>query len=386
LPIIEIAWKFHWPSVRLLHLRADGVSTCRKRGSFPTNRSGRLLVTQDDVITIDGSMGEGGGQILRTSLTLSLVTGKPFRLERIRAGRQRPGLLRQHLTAVRAAAEVGRATVDGATIGSQRLSFVPGAVRPGEYRFAVGSAGSATLVFQTVLPALMLADAPSRMTVEGGTHNAWAPPFDFLKRAFLPLLGRMEPRVEAVLDRPGFYPAGGGALTATIEPASQLRRIDLLTRGAVLRRTAHATVSRLPLSVARREVQTLREQLALDEADVAVDEVDSPGPGNVVSVLIECEQVTEVFTGIGQKGVPAEKVARSAAIEARRYLAADVPVGQHLADQLLIPMVLAGGGVFRSLAPSRHTETNIDVIRRFMDVDIRCEEIASDDWRISIGT
>ena len=140
------------------------------------------------MIRIDGSFGEGGGQILRTSLSLSLATGKAFRIEKVRAGRERPGLLRQHLTAVLAAAEVGGAEVQGATLGSTELTFSPGPIRAGEYRFSVGTAGSGTLVFQTVLPALMLASEPSRIAIEGGTHNIAAPPFDFLARTFLPLL------------------------------------------------------------------------------------------------------------------------------------------------------------------------------------------------------
>ena len=166
------------------------------------------------MIRIDGSFGEGGGQILRTSLSLSLATGKAFRIEKVRAGRERPGLLRQHLTAVLAAAEVGGAEVQGATLGSTELTFSPGAIRAGEYRFSVGTAGSGTLVFQTILPALMLAAKPSRIVIEGGTHNIAAPPFDFLARTFVPLLERMGPKVQLQFERYGFYPAGGGRFCA----------------------------------------------------------------------------------------------------------------------------------------------------------------------------
>src|SRR5712675_2047994 len=162
------------------------------------------------MITIDGSEGEGGGQILRTSLALSLVTGQPFRMERIRAKRQKPGLLRQHLTAVEAAKTVGRAEATGGALNSQTLEFNPGPVTPGNYRFAVGTAGSATLVFQTVLPALLTASGHSTLTLEGGTHNPLAPPFDFLARSFTPLIHGMGPTVELELRTPGFFPAGGG--------------------------------------------------------------------------------------------------------------------------------------------------------------------------------
>jgi len=170
------------------------------------------------MIWIDGSFGEGGGQILRTALSLSLATGIPFRIENIRAGRKNTGLLRQHLTAVRAAAEIGSAEVEGATLGSSALTFSPGAVRAGEYRFAVGTAGSGTLVFQTILPALLRAPAPSRVIIEGGTHNEFAPPFDFLATTLLPLIRRMGARVSLTLERYGFYPAGGGRFVAVIEP------------------------------------------------------------------------------------------------------------------------------------------------------------------------
>ena len=335
-------------------------------------------------VTIDGSAGEGGGQILRTSLALSLVGGMPLKIEKIRAGRKKPGLLRQHLTAVRAAADIGRAKVEGAAIGSTAISFVPGKVRPGEYRFAVGTAGSATLVLQTVLPALITADGFSRLTLEGGTHNPWAPPFDFLQKVFLPIINRMGPQVEAVLRRPGFFPAGGGRFDVNIEPKPALRQIELLERGEILSQTARAVVSRLPVTIARREIETIRKRMSWPEEWVTAETVDSPGPGNCVSVEIRSRQISEVFTAFGQKGVPAEKVAADAADQARQYLAAGVPVGEHLADQLLVPMALAGGGSFRTVAPSRHTQTNLDVIRRFLDVEVRCEQLSRDAWQITL--
>jgi RNA 3'-terminal phosphate cyclase (ATP) len=339
-----------------------------------------------DMITIDGSQGEGGGQVLRTALGLSLATGKPFSIEKIRAGRKKPGLLAQHLAAVRAAAEIGRAEVEGAEVGSARLRFVPREVRPGDYRFVVGTAGSATLVFQTVLPALMTAGGPSHLRLEGGTHNPWAPPFDFLTRTFLPLLGRMGPQVEAELQQPGFYPAGGGAFTVTIQPQRPLGRLELLHRGEVLRRSVRAVVSRLPLNIAQREARTVQEAFDLPDECVAAEPVESAGPGNAVMIEIQCEYITEVFVGFGQKGVPAETVARQVVEEARRYLAADVPVGEHLADQLLIPLALAGGGKFRTLAPSSHTMTNMVVLRRFVEVGIDCQPIGEDRYEITVAT
>jgi len=336
------------------------------------------------MLTIDGSSGEGGGQILRTSLALALVTGKPFRMERIRAQRPKPGLARQHLTAVRAAAEVGQAEVEGAELGARKLVFVPGEVRPGEYRFDIGSAGSTTLVLQTVLPALMIAGGPSQLWLEGGTHNIYAPPVDFLEKAFLPILARMGPKVEVTIERPGFYPAGGGRIRVGIRPEPRLRRIELTERGRTLRRAACGVVSRLPLHIAEREVDVVRRRMSWPTECVSTCQVESSGPGNVVTIEIQSEHVTEVFTGFGKLGVPAEKVAAGAVREARRYLKAGVPVGEHLADQLLIPLALAGGGTFRTLAPSSHTTTNVETLGRFLDVAVRLKEVEKDVWEVAV--
>jgi RNA 3'-terminal phosphate cyclase (ATP) len=336
-------------------------------------------------VTIDGSEGEGGGQLLRTALSLSLVTGRPFTIERIRAGRRKPGLLRQHLTAVEAAARVGRARVTGAEPGSQRLSFQPAEIQAGEYQFAVGTAGSATLVFQTLLPALLRAPAPTRVTVEGGTHNPAAPPFDFLARTFLPVLERMGASVTARLERCGFYPAGGGRMTFEVVPCPALRPLTLLDRGAT-RVHARAIVASLPESIAKREMSTVRDRLGLERHVCRVESVDgSIGPGNAVLIVVEGETLTEVVTGFGVKGVSAEQVASGACEEAERYLRADVPVGSHLADQLLIPTALAGGGSFRTLAPSAHTLSNAGVVRRFLDVEIALDAEGDDACRITVG-
>jgi len=336
------------------------------------------------MLTIDGSSGEGGGQILRTSLALALVTGRPIRIEKIRAKRKNPGLQRQHLAAVHAAAAVGQARLEGDRLRSQELVFVPGRVRPGVYAFDVGTAGSATLVLQTILPALALAEGPSRVDVSGGTHNQLAPPFDFLAKAFVPLVCRMGPVISSRLARYGFYPKGGGGVGVDIEPVSALRPIELVERGRILQRSATAVVARLPLHIAEREVDTIRRRLSWPAESVSAREVDSLGPGNVVTAEIRSENVTEVLTGFGQIGVPAEKVAAGVVREARRYLEAGVPVGEHLADQLLLPMALAGGGRFRTLEPTEHARTNIETIRRFLDVEIAVEQLDSSEWEIRL--
>lgn len=338
------------------------------------------------MLTIDGSIGEGGGQILRTSLALSLITGKPFRIEKIRAGRRTPGLLRQHLTSVNAAAEVGDAETSGASIGSTQLTFIPGKTKPGDYHFAIGTAGSTTLVLQTVLPALMIVEGQSRLTLEGGTHNPFAPPFEFLEKAFLPLLKRMGVKTQARLVNYGFYPAGGGKLEVTIHGARQLGQMELLTRGDIKRRLAKAVLCHLPRNIAERELNIVQKKLSWPKKWHEVETPEnSVAPGNFISLEIECEQVTEIFTGFGERTIAAEAVADQAALAARRYLASEAAVGEYLADQLLLPMALAGGGSFTTLPPSRHTTTNIEIIKKFLDIPITCEQITNRVWRIQVG-
>jgi RNA 3'-terminal phosphate cyclase (ATP) len=329
------------------------------------------------MIRIDGSVGEGGGQILRTSLSLALATGKAFRIENIRAGRERPGLLRQHLTAVLAAAEVGGAEVQGASLGSAELIFSPGKVRPGEYKFSVGTAGSGTLVFQTVLPALMLAPEPSRVVIEGGTHNTAAPPFDFLARTFLPLLERMGPKVQLQFERYGFYPAGGGRFCAEVHPVKTLNGIHIGERGEITSRRATAVVANLPRRIAQREVETVGKMLNWGPEALSVQESrDSAGPGNIVMIEIGSNEVTEIFSAFGQVTLAAEKVAAIAAREARDYLVSRAAAGEHLTDQILLLFALAGNGSFTAQKINRHARTNMAVISEFLPVrfDLREDE------------
>jgi RNA 3'-terminal phosphate cyclase (ATP) len=326
-----------------------------------------------NILTIDGAQGEGGGQVLRSSLAMSLITRRPVRIVNIRAGRPKPGLMRQHLTSVKAAAEIGRARVTGAEIGAREVVFHPGEVAAGEYHFAVGTAGSVMLVLQTVLPALLVADGPSRLTLEGGTHNMAAPPFDFIERVFLPVLAGMGARVTATLVRPGFYPAGGGRCTVEIEPAQTLRPVELMARGEVVRRRAVAMICNLPRHVAERELNVVHHKLGWDEDCCEVAMVSGHGPGNVVMLEIESQHARELCVAFGSPNLPAEAVASQAVDDAKQYLAHDAPVGVHLADQLIIPMVMAGGGAFATLPLSRHAQTNIEVVRRFVDVPIEVD-------------
>jgi RNA 3'-terminal phosphate cyclase (ATP) len=349
-----------------------------------------------DQISIDGSRGEGGGQILRTSLALSLVTGRPVTIGGIRAGRAKPGLMRQHLTAVNAAVEISGAQAAGAAVGSRTLSFAPGAVRAGEYRFSVGTAGSATLVLQTILPALLLADGPTTLVLEGGTHNPWAPPFDFLQEAYLPLINRMGPQVTAELDQAGFYPAGGGRFRVQIQPARELAGFDLCDRGEFVSRQARVLLSKLPEHIAHRELETVRDKLGWDEATCAIVPVRSVGPGNALVLTINSEHVTEVFCGFGREGVAAEHVARDVVKEVRTYLKANVPVGPYLADQLMLPLGISAmvrdtssqtprGGTYRTVSLTRHSTTHIDLLREFLAVRIDVEKHTGGAYTVRIA-
>lgn len=327
------------------------------------------------MLTIDGSRGEGGGQILRTALALSLHTQTPFQMHAIRSKRKKPGLLRQHLTCVQAAAQVSGAEVDGDELGSTELTFRPARPRGGSYHFAIGTAGSTTLVLQSLLWGLLFADAPSDLVIEGGTHNPLAPPFDFVQRTFLPLLARMGGHVDVRLERPGFHPAGGGRLHIHIEPTTGLKPLSLLETPRVRRICASALVANLPRDIATRELDVIATQLDIGRADLQIVQLrNALGPGNALVVDIESESLTEVFCGFGEKGVAAESIAASVVTEVREYLQAGVEVGRHLADQLILPLALSRGGAFRTLSLSEHARTQIETVRMFLDVPIAVRE------------
>ncbi|MBF0101840.1 MAG: RNA 3'-terminal phosphate cyclase [Desulfobacterales bacterium] len=337
------------------------------------------------MIIIDGSYGEGGGQILRTSLALSLVTGKPFCIKNIRAGRKKPGLMRQHLTAANAAAEIGQAEIRGNQMGSLELSFVPSKVLAGCYHFSIGTAGSCTLVLQTVLPALLLLNEPSSLVLEGGTHNMYAPPFDFLCHAFLPVLNQMGTDIQAILERPGFYPAGGGKMSVFIQPAKELKRIYLRDRGKLLSKKAYSIVSKLPISIAHRELKVVQEKLGWEQNALEATEIaDAIGQGNILTIQLKYQCITEIFTGFGERGVSAEQVANKTVHRVKEYLSVNVPVGKYLADQLMIPMALSGGGEYLTLSPTLHTTTNAEVIKKFLDIDITIDPAGENAFRVTL--
>lgn len=320
---------------------------------------------QSSILTIDGSQGEGGGQILRSSLSLSVCLNRPFRLINIRSGRKKPGLLRQHLTCVQAAATICGATVEGAELGSQQIEFYPGRLKPGDYHFTIGTAGSTSLVLQTVLIPLLLAEGASCISIEGGTHNPAAPSYDFLQHSFLPLLHKMGGEVSINLRRAGFYPAGGGHIEANIQACKQWQRFNLSKKGNEISRQATAMVVGLAEDIALRELKVLKKKLAIPESQLHLERCEARGIGNVLSVQIEYENLTEVFTAHGERGIRAETVAKKLSQQVLNYLAQDAPVGEYLADQLLLPIYLARSGLFLTGTPSQHTLTNASVIEQF---------------------
>jgi len=326
------------------------------------------------MIEIDGSQGEGGGQVLRTALTLSMITGQPFRISNIRANRSKPGLMRQHLASVKAATEISGAKVEGDALGSTSLTFAPGAIKAGVYEFQIGTAGSSTLVLQTVVPALLYAQGESVVRVSGGTHNSKAPPAEFLQRAYGRAMADMGAQVEFVLERTGFYPAGGGAVRATVQPLAAWRHLALEARGERRAAYAESLVAAVPGGVAKRELDCVASAMGWSGEQLRFRTLpDNWGPGNALLITLDHEHVTEVFVAFGEKARRAEEVARDAVAQARRFIASGAAVSEHLADQLLVPMALAGGGRFTMDVLSQHTRTNAEVIARFLPVSITFE-------------
>lgn len=335
------------------------------------------------MVVIDGSAGEGGGQVLRTAVGLSLVTQTPFQIEKIRGRRPKPGLQRQHLACVKAAALIGDAEVEGDVLSSQELVFRPRALRPGNYELAIGSAGSTTLLLQAVLPALLRASGPTTLTLEGGTHNRLAPTFEFLAQSFVPVLAQMGARVEVKLVRYGFEPAGGGRIDVSVTPAA-LKPIELLQRGEQIGRSATAIISSIPAKVAARELAMVVEDLGFTSAELHTESVTASSPGNAIVIAVTYQHVTDVFVGLGERSLTAEKVAHRTTGEVKRSLRTDAPVGTHLADQLMIPFALAGGGAFRTVELTPHSLTQLELIPRFLDVKLECQSEGNGTWRIGV--
>lgn len=340
------------------------------------------------MIRIDGAQGEGGGQILRSALTLSLLTGKSFVIDRIRAGRKKPGLMAQHLAAVRAAASIGDARVEGAVTGSGTLLFAPSAVRPGHYRFAIGTAGSTSLVLQTVLLPLALAGRSSRVEIDGGTHVPWSPCFHYLDLHWLSFLRQVGISAHLEMPRAGFYPAGGGRIVAEVRPAGNLSPLRLIERGRLRRIRCLSAVANLDPGIAERQSRQAVFRLAGCGAAIEVEQVllPSPGKGTLLLLLAEFENSRCCYYALGERGKSAERVADEATQALADFLLTDAAIDEHLADQLLLPLALADGeSVLRTAAVTHHLLTNAEVIGRFLPVGISIEGGAGRPGLVRIG-
>jgi RNA 3'-terminal phosphate cyclase (ATP) len=327
------------------------------------------------MIEIDGSLGEGGGQILRTSLALALLTGKPFRLRHIRARRPKPGLQPQNLMSVRAAASIGQATLRGASLGGSDLTFEPGEVVAGKYHFAIGTAGATGLVLHTVyLPLALRGNGPSELMLQGGTHVSTSPCFHFLDTTWRVYMESIGITVNMRLIRPGFYPRGGGVVEVQIQPCSNVKNLNLVGRGSVSRVTGISAVAGLPEEIARRQDRRATFRLRDAGLPVAIREAKwSGGPGTVLTLEIDTTPAPTLFFGLGARGKPAERVADEAADQAIDYLrAAPAAVDAHSADQIVLPLALAEGhSEFTVAQVTQHLLTNVTVIRQFVDREIK---------------
>ncbi|MCJ7729757.1 MAG: RNA 3'-terminal phosphate cyclase [Sedimentisphaerales bacterium] len=324
-----------------------------------------------ETVYIDGSFGEGGGQVLRTSLTLTALTGKHLRIDNIRANRPNPGLARQHLTCVSAACAICNARCTGAELRSTTLDFEPGAIRSGEYHFDIGSAGSASLVIQTILPVLFTAGGLSKITVTGGTHNPWAPPFDFLRESFVPSIRAAGFKADCRLLRYGFFPAGGGKIVFEVQPrrTDEGQPIDLCEPMSQPKISAKIYTARLPVHIAQKQRKLLLDSGLNVEKVEHVDITGSDGAGNCVVVRLCGSSRTSVFTGFGSKGKPSEKVVAEVVEQVTAFLESGAAVDHYLADQLLIYMAMQKTGRLTTNELSSHLTTNIEVIKKFLPVD-----------------
>lgn len=328
------------------------------------------------MLTIDGSLGEGGGQVLRTALTLSTLTGTPLRLINIRARRPKPGLQPQHLAAVRAAAAICAGQVRGAELGSTELEFRPGSVKAGRYRFAIETAGSACLVLQNVALPLALAEGTSTVTVRGGTHVPWSPSYHYLERQWLPHVQAMGLHIRLSLHAAGFYPRGGGEMLASIRGTREFLPLERSRRGELLRIRGLSGVANLDLDIARRQkLQALRRlEPACRDSKIEILDLPSPVKGTFVLLWSEFSSGQAACGALGAPGKRAERVADEAADELLACLDSGAAMDAHLADQLLLPLALAQGESMISTARiTSHLLTNAQIIRLFLPVRIESE-------------
>lgn len=336
--------------------------------------------------TIDGSLGEGGGQILRTSLALAAITGTEVHFEKIRANRAKPGLMRQHLMCVKAVTEICGGEAIGAELCSTDVVFRPGHINGGEYRFAIGSAGSVLLLAQAILPVLLFADVPSKVILEGGTYNTTESPcFDFFERVFVPCLRKQGIEIGVSMKRVGFCPAGGGIVELFVEPARIWREFSLCERGELQSARVTALGSGLEQSILLDELRMFQDGLAdMLSFQPEARMVESAGSGNALIASLEFENLTELFCMSGSFGTSRKTVARRVAEQTRQYLECGWVVGRYLADQLLLPMSLGAGGRFITGAPTLHSSTNREIIQKFLDVEINFNKKDKDLYEMEV--
>lgn len=374
----------------LAHARHDGA---RPHGAVERDRasaSGGCAMASPGMVMLDGSRGEGGGQVLRTALGLSLITGKSFRIKKIRDNREKPGLRPQHLAAVEASARLGSAEVSGAAVGSRELTFRPGAVEPRDFEYAIGTAGASSLVLHTLaLPIAMAADRPVRVAISGGTFNTKAPSYPFLEMCWRRHFAAMGLPVALAMPAAGYYPKGGGRLEAWIEPGRP-RPLDLLDRGPLVRIHGVAGVTNLRhRDVAERMKARALDMLADRGLEADIDLADWPGAGQGAAIALTAEHeggAFATFVGLGERGKPAESVAEEAVAELLAYEEARGAVDPHSADQILLPLALADGRSEYTVAEvTEHLRTNAQTIRAFLDREIRIDEPDDGPGRVVVG-
>jgi RNA 3'-terminal phosphate cyclase (ATP) len=326
------------------------------------------------MIEIDGSLGEGGGQILRTALALALVTGKAIKIEKIRAQRAKPGLMPQHLKAVEAAAAVGNARVEGAHLQSSYLVFEPQKIHSGKFHFDVGTAGSTPLILQTIFLPLSFSQTASSVTLIGGTHVPWSPCFHYLDLHWLNYMRQIGFTAELKLELAGFYPHGGGRMHADIQPAKALAPLRLTERGALKTIRGISAVANLGRSVAERQKLQALKRLKDECEDIEIEVIQMPSlfRSTMLLLIATFESSNCCFFGIGELGKRAERVADEAVDQLRQFVATDGVVDHYLADQLILPLALAPGfSELKTDKLTQHLVTNANVIRMFLPVDIR---------------
>ncbi len=341
------------------------------------------------LLEIDGSMGEGGGQVLRSSLSLSIVTGKPIRVTSIRLNRDRPGLRPQHLMALRSAARISKGMISGDRVGSTAITFEPGSAQPGNYLFDIGTAGATSLVMQTLLLPLALADGSSTVTIHGGTHVPWSPCFHYLDWSWRPLLNHIGVEFELELQMAGFYPHGGGQIAAQIAGGSRIHGLRLSSRGKLLGISGLSAVADLPREIAERQryqaLKRLHELPDLPECMIDITSLPTRSKGTLLLLLAEFEQGRACFFALGARGKRAEKVADEAVDALVQFLTTEATVDHRMADQLLLPLALADSrSEFLTSRVTGHLETNAGVIRQFLQTDIRIEAACDEASRVII--